>query len=282
VNKMPLFSIIIPAFNAAETIGETLGSVIAQTYEGEYEAIIVNDGSTDSTEQVVTSIAEGNPRLTLVNQTNAGIASAYNTGIGRANGEWIVMLSADDVLEPDHLDTFARTIAEYPEVALLSSNGYFLYDDGRRAIVYPEAPWFGEQECALSDLFDQCLYATGIALKKSACESAGGFIADLYAEDYYLFLRMLAGGYRHRYIPKCLSQHRRNRRQRSAQGLSMRQTDLASIERIAREFSLTTEQQQAFEGARKKLQNNIRLRRRLYRIAGPLLAERAIETFRRE
>jgi hypothetical protein len=148
-------------------------------------------------------------------------------------------------------------------------------------MAYPETPWFGNEECTLSDLFDQCFFAVGTAIKKDALESAGGFASDLYAEDYYVFLRLLACGHRHRYINQPLASHRRSRSQRSACGLEVREADLASIERIACEFFLTDQEQHAFEVAHISLKRNIRIRKFLYCFFGSSTTEWLIGMMRR-
>jgi len=276
----PLFTIVIPAYNAEALLEETLRSVLAQSYD-DWECLVINDGSTDATEVIARSYASSDPRIRMYSQKNAGIASAYNAGIVQARGEWIVMLSADDLLESEHLATMAEAIVTDNEASLFSTNGFYLSQNGSRQKVYPSAPWFGRDECTLSDLFDRCFYATGITLRKSAVESVGGFESGLYAEDYCLFLALLAQGYRHRYLDAPLSVHRRSDSQRSAQGLEMRQADLASIERIADEVELTAEQREAYQTARAKLLKNIGRRKRLHRILGASNAERLIGAMRR-
>jgi glycosyltransferase involved in cell wall biosynthesis len=98
-----LVSVIIPAFNAAEYIRQTLDSVIAQTYP-KIEVIVVDDGSSDTTSAVVKEFAARDARIELVQQSNAGAGAARNTAIRKARGKYIAPLDADDFWFPEKLE----------------------------------------------------------------------------------------------------------------------------------------------------------------------------------
>jgi glycosyltransferase involved in cell wall biosynthesis len=98
----PLVSVVIPAFNAGRHIQETLISVIGQTYEN-LEIVVVDDGSTDETARVVSSLAEKDSRITLIQQENAGVAAARNAGIRRSTGSLVLPLDADDICFPGRI-----------------------------------------------------------------------------------------------------------------------------------------------------------------------------------
>jgi glycosyltransferase involved in cell wall biosynthesis len=98
-----LVSVIIPAFNAAEYIGQTLDSVFAQTYP-KIEVIVVDDGSSDATSAVTKEFAARDARIQLVQQSNAGTGAARNTAIRKARGEYIAPLDADDFWFPEKLE----------------------------------------------------------------------------------------------------------------------------------------------------------------------------------
>src|SRR5215216_152427 len=95
-------SIIIPAFNAAEFIGETLASVAAQTFKN-HEVIVVNDGSPD-TEDLERELKRYPARLQYIKQENRGAAAARNTGLRAASGEFVAFLDADDTWLPNFLE----------------------------------------------------------------------------------------------------------------------------------------------------------------------------------
>lgn len=96
-------SVIIPAFNAAATIRQTLNSVLSQTYE-EIEVIVVDDGSSDATNTIIGEFVKGDERVQLIRQSNAGVGAARNTAIRLARGKYIAPLDADDFWLPEKLE----------------------------------------------------------------------------------------------------------------------------------------------------------------------------------
>src|SRR6266498_1264464 len=110
-SAVPSISIIIPAYNVAPYIGETLGSVFAQTFT-DFEVIIVNDGSQD-TEEFERAIQPYRERICYVKQENRGASAARNAGLRAARGELIAFLDADDLWLPNYLDQQLRFIREF-------------------------------------------------------------------------------------------------------------------------------------------------------------------------
>jgi glycosyltransferase involved in cell wall biosynthesis len=106
-----LISVIIPAFEAAATIRQTLNSVLAQTYR-EFEVIVVDDGSSDATVAIVEEFVESDTRFRLVRQGNAGVGAARNTAILKAQGEYIAPLDADDIWLPQKLEKQLARMAQ--------------------------------------------------------------------------------------------------------------------------------------------------------------------------
>ena len=105
-----MFSIVIPLYNKEGSIKKTLESVLNQTFQN-FEIIVVNDGSKDSSLQVVKSINDS--RFRIIDKLNGGVSSARNTGIKEAKNEWIVFLDADDLWEENHLETISRMIVKF-------------------------------------------------------------------------------------------------------------------------------------------------------------------------
>lgn len=115
----PLVSVIVPAFNAAQYVRDTLESVLAQTHRN-IEVIVVDDGSTDDTPEIVSEIAATDPRVRLMRQANAGAAAARNTGIAAAQGAFIAPVDADDLWHPTKIaKQLARMRESRPEVGLV-------------------------------------------------------------------------------------------------------------------------------------------------------------------
>lgn len=98
----PAISVIIPAYNAQEYLRECLDSVLAQSFS-DFEAIVVNDGSTDDTLKIAEEYARKDPRIKILNEVNSGVSTARNIGIKSAKGTWVIFLDSDDILTPDAL-----------------------------------------------------------------------------------------------------------------------------------------------------------------------------------
>ena len=98
----PEVSIVVPARNAAPTLEGTLESIVAQTF-GSWEAIVIDDGSTDATASLAGRYARGDSRFSILPGPVRNLGSARNAGLGKAAGRFLLFLDADDTIEPDHL-----------------------------------------------------------------------------------------------------------------------------------------------------------------------------------
>lgn len=105
-----MISVIIPAFNAEEFIVRSITSALNQTYQ-DIEIIVVNDGSTDSTQAIVETLCKSHKQINLLNTENRGVSCARNTGIDNAKGEFISFLDADDELLPDALTNMHKCLS---------------------------------------------------------------------------------------------------------------------------------------------------------------------------
>lgn len=131
MSSQPLVSVIIPCFNCAALVGETLDSVARQSWRN-LEIIAVDDQSTDNTREVLAAYATREPRLRIVHKENGGCASARNAGISVAEGEFIAVIDADDLWAPTYIEKhLARFKADpklgvgYTPVRFISFNGQF-------------------------------------------------------------------------------------------------------------------------------------------------------------
>lgn len=104
-----MISVIIPLYNKEAIVERSVKSVLSQDYD-DFEVVVVNDGSTDRSAEIVKSIH--NPRITLIEQENGGPSKARNTGVKHAKGEWILFLDADDELLPGALNVFVNLACE--------------------------------------------------------------------------------------------------------------------------------------------------------------------------
>lgn len=113
---MPKVSVIIPAYNAMKYLPETLTSVIFQTFN-DFEVVIINDGSSDGIEDYISRFTD--TRVKIISQPNKGLATARNTGIAHAKGEYIAFLDADDIWEKTKLEKQVLALDKNPEVGLV-------------------------------------------------------------------------------------------------------------------------------------------------------------------
>ncbi len=124
----PRASIIVPAYNAADTIGGTLESLLAQSFT-DFEIVVVDDGTPDDTLAVVARYDD--PRIRVVRQTNRGLAGARNGGLAVARGAYIGFCDADDLWEPQKLAAHVRHLDESPDVGISFAGSRLIDADGR-------------------------------------------------------------------------------------------------------------------------------------------------------
>lgn len=124
----PKVSVIIPAYNAERFIKETIESVLRQTYD-DFEIIIVDDGSTDTTRQIIESLND--QRIIYLYQKNSGVSVARNTGVSKARGEYIALLDHDDLWLPEKLKKQIPLLETHTEIGLVYSDCYIIDLKGR-------------------------------------------------------------------------------------------------------------------------------------------------------
>ena len=107
-----LISVVIPAYNIASWLPRCLESVICQTYQN-LEIIVIDDGSTDATSQILDDYANRDKRIIAVHQSNSGLVSVRNTGISMAHGEFIAFIDGDDAVEPDIYERLLNNARKY-------------------------------------------------------------------------------------------------------------------------------------------------------------------------
>ena len=185
VKSTPLVSVIIPTYNRAAMIGRAVESVLAQTFS-DYELIVVDDGSTDETEGVLSAYRN---QITVLKQPNRGVSSARNHGIENAKGHLIAFLDSDDLWLPEKLSRQTAFFKSHPR-ALICQTEEIWIRDGRR--VNPKQ----RHRKLNGDIFipslELCLVSpSAVMLHKSLFNEIGKFDEALPAcEDYDLWLRI--------------------------------------------------------------------------------------------
>lgn len=240
--KGPRFSIVIAAFNSEATLSEAIDSVLGQT-AGDFELIVVDDGSTDATPGTIAGYAERDSRVRGIRQDNAGVAAARNRGLGEARGDWLVLLDADDVLLPEYLERQSAFMQAHTGFDIYSCNALYLLDDGRRIPVWRGERFGGPLSLTAEDQIAESSILLMSVFSPRVLDLTGGF-RDLHAEDYDFWLRALILGAKHVFNPDTLALYRRHEASRSRQ-LVLEAESFLRIQREALVMPELTESQRA-------------------------------------
>lgn len=206
--NQPAVSIVLAVYNGERWLAETLASLTAQTFE-DFEAIVIDDGSTDGSAAILKATAARDPRYRIVTQANLGLVAALNRGLAEARAPLIARIDADDIAEPDRFARQVRFLRDHPEVAALGSAIRVIDETGahRRLQTYPCGP----AAVAKAMLGGCALAHPAVMMRRDAVLAIGGYReAFRHAEDYDLWLRL---GERHALdnLPECLLRYRQHR-----------------------------------------------------------------------
>lgn len=228
--RTPQVSVIIPAYNQAKFLNDAIQSVLYQTY-GDYEIIVVDDGSTDNTPLVAKGFGD---HIRYIRQDNQGLGGARNTGIRNARGIYIAFLDSDDIWLPDFLKTIMQLLERNRESAVFYCGVRYVDVEGQ------ELPQIAEGNLVSNDLFYETLVKANfiipstVVLPRSAILEAGLFdqatIEIHGCEDWDLWLR-LAPTCHFRGIQECLVKYRLHGSSLSADPTKMQRAVSAVIKK---------------------------------------------------
>ena len=210
MSSAPRITVVVPVYNAERYLGQTLDSVLAQTYS-DYEIVIVNDGSTDGSLEVARRYAARWPeRIKVIDQPNGGVSVARNTAIEAARGELIAMLDADDQWLPHHLATAVAAFDADPQLGMTHANIERVDRDGVSMGV-AKRRWNTDRHpfdvIALRHEHVACLT---VVARRSCIEAVGAFdpqFSRIGCEDRDLWLR-IAEHYPVRYLDVVTARYR--------------------------------------------------------------------------
>lgn len=190
---MPGVSVIIPAYNAADFIGEALESVRSQTFT-DFEVIVVDDGSTDSTRALCDAVARDDSRFRVVSQENAGLSVSRNRGLESALGRYVTFLDADDALYPDALEVFLETAkktgADIVQGAMSRGN---VFDAGANSKAFASVCTFAPEKALELSLYQRKVSSSACAklIKRGLLTTGTMFREGTWYEDLDWFHRIV-------------------------------------------------------------------------------------------
>lgn len=205
-----MVSIIMGIYNCAPTLDAAICSILAQT-ETDWELIMCDDGSSDNTHEIAVSYANRFPDKirVLKNDENLGLNATLNRCLAVANGTYIARMDGDDLCSPERFAEELRCLKENPGIAIVSTDMEFFDETGTWGrISHPEFP------SKKDFLFGSPFCHAPCMVRKEAYDAVGGYSIEkrlLRVEDYHLWVKMYAKGFKGRNIPKPLYQMRDDR-----------------------------------------------------------------------
>ena len=214
VSEYPLVSVIVPCYNYAGYVDETLRSVLSQDYPN-FELIVVDDGSTDNSVQVIERTLAANQdglaqRVEFIRQENAGVSAALNTGLAQARGDFIATFDADDIMPPHRLSVQMAYLREHPEVGCLGGVAVRIDEQGELL------PKKDKKRSVRRYDFSQALSAAlvvggNIAVyRRDAVDMAGRYDAAIKIQDFQMTLKVAKAGFFVDILPDTVTLYRKH------------------------------------------------------------------------
>ena len=186
----PQVTVIIPAYNYARYLPQAIGSVLRQTCP-DFELVLVDDGSTDNTAEVVKPFLKADPRVRYTYQKNAGLSAARNTGIRQAQTPFLAFLDADDEWEPAFLARCLETLQRLPETFGLVACAHRPIDADGNVLFAKRRDLRGSREILQEDLILKNRFSPAVLAKRIAFDRAGSFEVSLTSsEDRDMWIRI--------------------------------------------------------------------------------------------
>ncbi|WP_169304465.1 glycosyltransferase family 2 protein [Pedobacter frigoris] len=189
-SMLPKITVCMAAYNAAGYINESIQSILDQTFE-DFELLIINDGSTDQTLDIVNEFKD--PRIRLVNNDkNRGLTYTRNVALTEARGEYIAILDSDDVAVPNRLELQYTFFQEHPDFALCGGHGTVIDKTGKHVEDNRFIVPVGADKIKMTLLFQNTFINSTVMYKSAVLRELNGYLDYAPAEDYELFTRISA------------------------------------------------------------------------------------------
>jgi len=188
----PLVTVLMSVFNGETYLKKAIDSILKQSYS-DFEFLIINDGSSDKTAEILEHEAKRDSRIKVIDQDNQGLVASLNYGLKKACGQLIARIDADDIAYPHRLEKQVAYMAEHPDLLALGSAITLIDDQGRtlKQIDYPT----GTQEVRSAMMLGSKLAHPAVIMRREQVLQIGAYReACRHAEDYDLWLRLLELG----------------------------------------------------------------------------------------
>lgn len=230
-------SVIIPAYNGDRYIGEAINSILSQTYR-DYEIIVVDDGSTDSTRQVIEQYGS---KIQYLSQTNQGVAASRNLGLTKAQGEYIAFLDQDDIFLSDKLASQVTLLEQNPSLGIANSGWQIVNQQGETKAAVK--PWVEIPELNLANLIIwKPVFLGAMLFRRSWLKRTKGFDTILeQTPDVDLVLRLAAMGATAAWVKQVTVKYRQHEANASRNTLLQAQELDQILERFFTQSNLSPE-----------------------------------------
>ena len=190
-DKTPAITVLMPAYNAENYIAEAIASILCQTF-ADFELLIINDGSTDATKDIILSFQDS--RIRMIDQENKGISTALNIGLQHARADYIARFDADDICFKDRLQKQFDFLLANPDYIIVGSDAVYISETGDHLCVF-ECKGHTHEEI-MKEIYTACpLTHSSVMFKKGIVMRCGGYPVDAHTfEDYLLWIRLCGFG----------------------------------------------------------------------------------------
>jgi len=246
----PLVTVVVPYYNRADTIDDTIDSLKSQSFTN-FEVLLINDGSTE--EKSIEKLKEINGpelKLKVITQKNEGVAAARNKGISEANGKYIICLDSDDMLASDFIEKCTVMLEASPEIAFVTTNRQ---DFG---VINKE---YTNIEFNPAGLIRNNNVITAAEFRKEAWQETGGYKSGIGYEDWEFWLSMVEKGWWGRLLPEPLFKYRTSLQSRYVEDKDIHWRNMKSIKDLHPKY-------------RTNIKNLWRIKQKVFRVVDPTQA----------
>lgn len=200
MTSKPCVTIVLPTYNQAQYLPDTLNSIFDQTYR-DFELVVVNDGSTDETANILRDYRRMFD-FQLIEQENQGLPTALNIGFGHSSGRYLTWTSSDNLLLPKMLETLVLELENYPSVGVVYSDWAFIDSEGRAISDFRTVDY--DKDLLLGYNFIHCSFL----FRKLCMDQVGGYDPNfIYGEDWEFWIRV-SRSFGMRHVPMILYSYR--------------------------------------------------------------------------